>query len=160
MYTDDNGIVRFESLDNIAPLQVGLNAALESVSDSLTDTRESIEGRLDSLEEDTGWVDVTLEPGFAHQGTGRFQVRRIGNLVYPRWGVSNSGITAINTTYTVGTLPDPIFYPAQTVYASGGSSSARATPSVVIFSSGNIQVRTNTVVGGYFLFSGLVWPTD
>lgn len=32
MYTDDNGIVRFESLDNIAPLQVGLNAALESVS--------------------------------------------------------------------------------------------------------------------------------
>jgi len=38
LYTDDNGIVRFESLDNIAPLQVGLNAALESVSVALDST--------------------------------------------------------------------------------------------------------------------------
>jgi len=34
VYTDDNGIVRFESLDNIAPLQVGLNAAMESISEA------------------------------------------------------------------------------------------------------------------------------
>lgn len=32
MYTDDNGIVRFEGSDNIAPLHTALNTALESVS--------------------------------------------------------------------------------------------------------------------------------
>lgn len=32
MYVDNNGIVRFENLDDITPLQTNLNAALESVS--------------------------------------------------------------------------------------------------------------------------------
>lgn len=35
MYTDDNGIVRFESTDNISPLHIGLNTALGSVSDAI-----------------------------------------------------------------------------------------------------------------------------
>lgn len=35
MYTDDNGIVRFEATDNISPLHIGLNTALESVGNSL-----------------------------------------------------------------------------------------------------------------------------
>ena len=35
MYTDDNGIVRFESTDNISPLHIGLNTALGSVSDAM-----------------------------------------------------------------------------------------------------------------------------
>lgn len=42
MYTDDNGIVRFESTDNIAPLQVGLNAALESVSEAVTELKHDV----------------------------------------------------------------------------------------------------------------------
>lgn len=48
MYTDDNGIVRFESTDNIAPLQVGLNAAMESVSEAVThlDADNIVEGTL------------------------------------------------------------------------------------------------------------------
>lgn len=76
MYTDDNGIVRFEALDNIAPLQVNLNAALESVSDSLTDTNE----RIDVLEEDTGWVNLTLKNGWVSISQPR--VRKRDGIVY------------------------------------------------------------------------------
>src|SRR5690625_194409 len=45
MYTDDNGIVRFESTDNIAPLQVGLNAAMESVSEAMESVSEAIDNK-------------------------------------------------------------------------------------------------------------------
>lgn len=57
MYTDDNGIVRFESTDNIAPLQVGLNTALESVSDVISSVKERF-GDLDADNIVEGTLDV------------------------------------------------------------------------------------------------------
>src|SRR5690625_3773408 len=42
MFTDDNGIVRFEDDDEIAPLHVGLNTALTSVSEAIDDTNEHV----------------------------------------------------------------------------------------------------------------------
>lgn len=105
MYTDDNGIVRFEALDNVAPLQVNLNAALESVSDSLTDTNE----RIDVLEEDTGWLPIVMNySGFEVYGTSQIpMVRRVGKVVQVQGAARNlvSGQIDGTTQVPFGKLP-------------------------------------------------------
>ncbi len=78
MYTDDNGIVRFEALDNIAPLQVGLNAAMESVSDSL-DSTARIFVVANAAERDALGVERPQRPLYAHRlDTGNLE-RNTGN---------------------------------------------------------------------------------
>ena len=78
MYTDDNGIVRFEALDNIAPLQVNLNAALESVSDSL-DSTARIFVVANAAERDALGVERPQRPLYAHRlDTGNLE-RNTGN---------------------------------------------------------------------------------
>ena len=42
MYTDDNGIVRFEESDNVSPLHTALNTGLQSVSDALATVYSAI----------------------------------------------------------------------------------------------------------------------
>lgn len=78
MYTDDNGIVRFESLDNIAPLQVGLNAAMESVSDAL-DSNIRIWPVANASERDALGVERPQRPLYVHRlDTGNLE-RNTGN---------------------------------------------------------------------------------
>lgn len=44
MYVDDNGIVRFENTDDLSPLHVQLNIALQSISDRATEIQEELDG--------------------------------------------------------------------------------------------------------------------
>lgn len=57
MYTDDNGIVRFEESDNVSPLHTALNTALQSVSTEIEQHQH------DHIESDVG--ELTLRDGAA-----------------------------------------------------------------------------------------------
>lgn len=57
MYTDDNGIVRFEESDNVSPLHTALNTALQSVSTEIEQHQH------DHIESDVG--EITLRDGAA-----------------------------------------------------------------------------------------------
>lgn len=75
-----------------------------------------VDDRVDALETqmlpagasayDTGWVDITLNTGFAAGSGASPQVRRIGKVVYVRGQVTpSSGNFATGTDLVVGTIP-------------------------------------------------------
>lgn len=141
MYTDDNGIVRFESLDNIAPLQVNLNAALESVSDSLTDTNE----RIDVLEEDTGWLPITItdSANFVEWSNSQpMQVRRIGQVVTIR-----GAVRCTTANYIIGTTQRE-FARVPSGYGFEPDGGQENAASVVCQGSGNNRWHLTVTAGG------------
>ena len=90
MYTDDNGIVRFEESDNVSPLHTALNTALQSVSNSYdvqSDDIEAVGDRVEALEDDTGWMPLNMinTSNFeAWSATQTPAIRRIGKVVEVR----------------------------------------------------------------------------
>lgn len=113
---------------------------------------------------DTGWVAINISSGFAQQSTRAPEVRRIGRTVHARWGWADTGITAVNTTYNVGTLPSSSFYPSGTVYGlSVGSGSTTSGCRIVISTGGIVQVQTpvSGTIPSYFLFAaGYSWQVN
>lgn len=113
---------------------------------------------LDSIAGDTGWVDITLRPGFAWQNGNPAQVRRIGSVVYARWGWASTNMLPSESNI-VGDLPAG-FYPAESVYVMSSSSNAES-PGVAVFgTSGDIQIRTGQTLGTYYLVSGVTWTIN
>jgi len=120
----------------------------------------SIRGELIDAD-DTGWVTCSLKAGYGWQNgvTGEpIQVRKKFGVVYIRGAVSNTGITA-SSSHTVASLP-PGFAPTKNVVNSCGTSSGAASAVAFIESGGNLQIRTNGVVSGYYFFGGFTWTTD
>lgn len=99
---------------------------------------------------DSGWVNVTVAGGFAAMTSPEQpQVRLIGKVVYLRGGWTNTGVAAINTTYTVGTIP-PGFRPPVNMVGAGGSATGAGIPVIFILPAGDVQVRTGPVLGTYY----------
>lgn len=106
---------------------------------------------------DTGWVDCPLTSGTTQQGSSLPQVRRIGKIVYMRWGVSGDGLTiAANNgvcTVPVGFRPSPYrYFPV----ASNGSNWGRIT----VKPSGLIDLYTGPARGSYYIFDTAWWTID
>lgn len=106
---------------------------------------------------DSGWVDVAISSGFAQQGTQTPQVRKIGKVVYMRWGWSNTGLTA-NSAFAVGTIPDGYRPPFDHHWPIAGSSAATLGAGVVN-SAGVVTIKTGATVAAYYLFN-VSWVVD
>ena len=108
--------------------------------------------------EDTGWVNVTVLPGFASQGTLPVQVRRVGTLCTLRWGISSTGLSASQSFFCLQ-LPAG-FYPKQNVYIPIAGNSASTGALAVIDPSGLINLRTGPALSSYYIFDAVSWYTD
>lgn len=107
---------------------------------------------------DTGWTDVTILAGFAAQGTDTPQVRRYGGRIEMRGGWSNTGLST-GATFNVGTIPSG-FRPSgrNAISRCATSNGASAATMFVNAGTGNVQIRTNSALSGYYLVpSGFYW---
>ena len=105
---------------------------------------------LEALLYDSGWIDLTVNAPYAHQGSLKMQIRRIGNVVYPRWGISNAGLAA-NGNYAVSTIPVG-FRPARDIYIPAISSTPATDGLATIKSStGQLDIRTAATLGSYYI---------
>lgn len=107
---------------------------------------------------DTGWVDCPLNPGTTQQGSSLPQVRRIGKVVYMRWGISGTGRTA-GTTTNVFTVPAG-FRPVDWKYFPVISNTVGATGRTVVRSDGTVQLGTSSSVGAYYIWDSASWIID
>ena len=99
---------------------------------------------------DSGWVDVTVLPGFtAMAGVEKPQCRKIGSVVYLRGGWLNTGMSA-SGTFSVGTLPDGFRPLTPTVGVAGSSTGAASGAALHIIQTGNIELRLTSSVGSYY----------
>ncbi|GAA0639720.1 hypothetical protein GCM10009547_49530 [Sporichthya brevicatena] len=106
--------------------------------------------------EDTGWQDVTTLPGFAIQQQP--QVRKIGDVIYMRGGWSNTGLSA-TTNHNVGTVPVGFRPPDGThdLIIRAGTSGGNSSGVFFVSASGNVQLRTSSTLGSYYICCGS-WP--
>jgi len=133
VYTDDNGIVRFESLDNIAPLQVGLNAAMESISGAL-DSNVRIWPVADANERNQLAIERPQRPLYAHRlDTGNLE-RNTGN----QWEIVVQG--PIGWDY----LPARIASGRVDIAVPSGQTQASTT---VTFPAGRFTAEPNVALG-------------
>lgn len=102
---------------------------------------------------DTGWIPVTLNAPYTQQGPLPMSVRRIGDVVYPRWGVNNTGLTSAGT-YSIGTVPvgfRPVgadYYGPLVTGTHGLLGRVSVSPST-----GVIQIQISGVASSYYLWS-------
>ena len=129
-----------------------------------THTVQQVDGlgaRLEVLEAGPDWVPITLRSGFPEQAGFAPEICRIGSVVYLRGGVNGAALTATNTSYIVGDIPNtPAGLRPKTrdLYLMGASSQPNFAPLVVLHTSGAITVRTAAVLGGYYLFDPINFP--
>lgn len=129
-----------------------------------THTVQQVDGlgaRLEVLEAGPDWVPITLRSGFPEQAGFAPEICRIGSVVYLRGGVNGAALSATNTSYIVGDIPNtPAGLRPKTrdLYLMGASSQANFAPLVVLHTSGAITIRTAAVLGGYYLFDPINFP--
>ena len=120
-----------------------------------------LEARLAALEAGPAWVPITLRSGFPAQSGFAPEICRVGSVVYLRGGVNGAALSATNTSYIVGDIPDT---PAglrpkdRDLYLMGSSSQANFAPLVVLHTNGAITIRTAAVLGGYYLLDPISYP--
>lgn len=162
MALDTNGIWQYQETDAEATASDLLNLLADSTSDKVADLMALIANKQNVLG-DTGWVDIAINSGFAAQGSSnKPQVRRIGKVVYARWGWSSNGMTSTNTGYDVGVVPVGFRPVNGTCYGLAvGDSSNRSGQRITISTGGNINILTGSSLSGYYLFnSGFSWVLD
>lgn len=107
---------------------------------------------LDVVGGDTGWVNISVAPGFAAQGSPGPQVRRLGIVVYSRGGWQGTGLSA-NGTSTVGTLPVG-FRPVVAAHIiRAGTTVGGASAGMFVNTNGSIEIRVGPTVTGYYFLS-------
>lgn len=124
----------------------------------LSTQASSVENAIAGTVSDSGWIDLPTNSGFAPQGNGSPQIRKIGKTVKMRWGWNNTGM-AIRSAYSVSTIPTG-FRPSQSVYGMLGTSSAWTLARGIIYTSGELQITTGDELSSYFLFSNFNWEVD
>jgi hypothetical protein len=139
------------------------NSSAADVPYDVKQLADAVDARLVAMGLDSGWVDVTIAPGFVAQaGAEKPQVRKIGKTVYMRggWqGGAGSGITAAGGSYYIGTVPAG-FRPPAPVVAPCGSSSAAAIAGLHVQTDGQVQIRTAATIGAYYKADGRTWTID
>lgn len=109
---------------------------------------------------DSGWVNVTINATFASQASPEtFQVRKRDGVVYLRGGITNAGVTA-SATLAVAQLPAGFYPPIGAVGGAVGSASGVTVASAIISTAGAISLRTSASVGAYYKFDNFSWPID
>lgn len=110
---------------------------------------------------DTGWLNITVNAGFAALSGNAPQARLKNGVVYLRGGFSNTGM-AINTSYTsVGTLPAAIpGTPTSSQFWPMASSAGAATAHCIMSTTGNIDVRTGGTLGAYYQLNAVAYTID
>lgn len=157
-----DGVYVYDGFDQLSPLPTLLNlqsSALSAVTSDL-DTRMST---IEVKQEDSGWINIDVEPGFSQQGSAAPQVRRIGNIVYARWGWDSANIP-LNATTTVGTIPSNLWPPGQSVYGvmvTNHEPSERSARFTISANDGLVQIMSPSSAVGYYLFqAGTCWFLD
>lgn len=118
---------------------------------------DAVDAALATAAKDYGWVNITVNSGFAAQGTQPPQLRRVGPFVHAHWGWSNTGL-AINNTYTVGTIPVGYRPIVDTEPIAAVSSSGAAVGHFFVTTGGDVQLRTGATLGAYYMLSaGCGW---
>ena len=118
---------------------------------------DAVDAALATASKDYGWVNITVNSGFAAQGAQIPQLRRVGKLVYVHWGWSNTGL-AVNGTYTVGSVPVGYRPMTDTEPIACVSSAGAATGHFFVTPGGDVQLRTGATLGAYYLMSaGAGW---
>jgi hypothetical protein len=105
---DPNGVYIYAEDDIVSPFSDYMNLGQESVSESIADHYASLASRITDLEEDSGWLSLTLADPWANYG-GSYEpaaVRRKGDRLRLRGMVRNSSALTGSTAYNIGTLPD------------------------------------------------------
>lgn len=102
------------------------------------------------------WMDCTEIYPYKFQSGKPCQVRREGMRWYASWGFSSAGMAA-GGSYLVGKLPDGAA-PSDYRYFQIGSSNPGASALCVIRSNGDIEIRTGTVLGNYYILDAVHWP--
>ena len=106
---------------------------------------------------DTGWVDITINSGFAYASYAeRPRVRKMNGVIYLFGSFSNEGMS-INNRYDAGQLPSWAYPEANSPMAAGGSEGNRSATLFVV-RDGLLQIRTGSVLGGYYGIGGHSWP--
>jgi hypothetical protein len=112
--------------------------------------------KLDTLLFDTGWVNVTINPGFAVWSTNTPRVRRIGNVVYGQGGWGPTGLTA-SGTFTVGVLPAGFTPLISAFMRAGTSAGAVAATMIMNAGTGTIDMRLNASVGSWYAIPAMAY---
>lgn len=155
MPLDSNGIWTYTEDDPISPASTLLNRLSESTSNVVT----ALRGQIAGLITDTGWQTISVRTPHAQQGTSAPSVRRIGRVVYARWGWAPAGLVA-STIHIVGDVPAG-FRPSQTCYLPAVSGSPGGLGVLVVYSDGRIELRPGSPVREYYLFPAHVtWLVD
>ena len=106
--------------------------------------------------DDTGWVNITINSGFAGVASPSTpQCRRIGNVVYLRGQFSNTGIASVND-FTVGVIPAGYRPPTtggNPMWLTFGSNAAAYYPSRwdIDPPTGNLRLRIGTLGNTYYV---------
>lgn len=154
MYVDDNGISRFENLDRMAPLQVNLNAALQTVSDAVT----NINDRIDNIVEDTGWVNIPLAGGFTVYSGLTPQARQLNNVVYLRGQISG---TFPRNSYVSPATSLPVPSPENTMFVATGATNGRVGILGIAANNGGLRFNhDNTSNPTWITIDGISYLVD
>jgi hypothetical protein len=119
------------------------------------------ETRIAALEVDTGWLTIPIRGTFAALTGEPPQVRRRGKLVKLRGGFGTTGITAVNTSYTVADLPGGIDTPPISVNGAIGANVGAAIAVFIVGIDRSLILRTSgTVATSYYKLDNINWWID
>lgn len=133
-----------------------LNDKIKIVSDNNT----NIENKVNSIMNDTGWVNCTLASGFENYADDQvLKVRRIGDLVEIRGAVKTTkNITGSSNMNAIITMLDDVFIPSQRVVTSSVGTSLNMQM-FTIYPNGNVTlVRYISMKdGSYTTVTNAMW---
>lgn len=119
-------------------------------------TRSSLPNPIDS-----GWVGVPLRSGFAPQGANGPMVRKIGKVVYLRWGIASTGIATASTAYTVADVPAgyrPVAGSEYFMCVGGSVGSTAGGGRWEVATDGTMKLTSPSTLGNYYLApAGTCW---
>lgn len=133
-YLDSNGIMMLEETDSISPFQTLINGMQAATSNVIAE--------LQTLAEDTGWINLNPNAGYAVSSGQQTRIRRIGSTVITNGLVTPSGGSWLAGTNLSGifTLPTG-FRPAHDLFAPGAGTSGTAGGTLTVRTSGSLDIR-------------------
>ncbi len=133
-----------------------LNDKIKIVSDNNT----NIENKVNSIMNDTGWINCTLASGFENYADDQvLKVRRIGDLVEIRGAVKTTkSITGSSNMNAIITMLDDVFIPSQRVVTSSVGTSLNMQM-FTIYPNGNVTLvrYINMKDGSYTTVTNAMW---
>lgn len=98
-----------------------------------------------------------MNSGFSVQT--RFNIRRVGKVVYLRGGISDQGL-AMNQNFELGNIPSE-FIPPTFVYVTVASQLASDPGRGEIRADGTVWMRTGKdTLSPYYMYDGVTWLVD